>query len=170
MLTVNNKILFIILSFALALGIFGGIGIAIGNIDNDTPLRIGVILFIFTGTYILAKNGIFIQSDEYRFTRLGISIFTIGLLMRFMHWSNAQEIMFMGYISIPLIYLYHMIKHKRTQWPQLLKFALTFLIVFGRSLAMFHMPYSEEVSLVAVLLLLILLVDALKNKKIPMNG
>lgn len=169
MFTINNKMRFIILSFALALAIFGAFGLITGNIHNDKPLRIGILLFILIGTYLLAKNGVFIQSDEYRFTRLGIAIFTFGLLMGFMHWSYAKEIMFIGYISIPIIYLYHLIKHNRIQWPQLLKFVLTFLIVFGRASAMFHMPFSKEITVTAAVLLLILLLDALKNKKIPMN-
>lgn len=166
MITLSNKILFVILSFSLVLV---AIGLITQNPDLDTPLQIGIILFIFSGTYVLAKNGVFIRSDEYRFTRLGIAIFTFGLLMSLMHWPQAKYIMFTGYLSIPLIYLYHIIIHRRTQWPQILKFLLTFLILFGRSLSMFHMPYSKEITAIAATLLLILLADALKNKKIPMN-
>jgi hypothetical protein len=166
---INNKTLLAVVAFSLALVGMGIIGIITENPNLDSPLHIGILLFIFTGTYLLAKNGTFIRSDEYRFTRLGISIFTIGILMLFMHWSNAREIMFIGYISIPSIYLYHMIKEKRTRWPEFLKLLLTFLIVFGRAMSLFHLRYSEECTLAAMALLVILLIDALKNKKISIN-
>jgi hypothetical protein len=71
---VTNKILLSIIIFPLGLIIIGLIGSLTDKPSLDYLVNIGATVFFFSGIYLLAKNGTFIHSTEFRISRLAISI------------------------------------------------------------------------------------------------
>lgn len=161
---INNKILLLAISLSLVLT---SIGVILYVTDHDafTLLTLGPNLFILSGGYLLLKNGYFIKTSEFRITRLGISLILVGVLLKIMHWPFAAEILAIGFISFPCIYVFYLIKNHRIHIITLLKLLFITTISLSAYVKIIHFPYSEEIILIGITTLLILLIDFIKNKR-----
>jgi hypothetical protein len=87
-----------------------------------------------------------------------------------MHWPFAAEILTLGCISFSIIYLYYLIKNGGTNWTDFIKLLFISAISVELFLKIFHFPYSEEISLLGILFLLILIINLIKAKKIYLDN
>jgi len=111
------------------------------------PLSAGAFLFTLNGAYLLAKNGTFIYSSEYRFVKLAIAIVIIGTLLKVMHWPFAANILSIGFLSFSILYMYHLIKNKRARWSGFLTLFFLFTLSLGNFLKYFIGPIPKKFQL-----------------------
>jgi len=143
----------------------GGVGMKISHDQLMMFLPVGFVVFFMTGIYLLIKNGEFIKSDAFRFTGIGISVILVGAMFKVMLWPGAGIMLALGFLSFVGFYLYYMLRYKHTTWVNFLKLFFLLSMAIGRLLQMSRFPYSENISIIGVGILVILLIDFIVNKK-----
>jgi hypothetical protein len=164
-MNINNKLVLSTIILSLSFIVIGTIGVQTANANLAVLLSPGELLFLFSGVYLLLKNGTFIKSAQYRLARLGIAVLLIGVMFKIMHWPFSAAMLIVGCMSFSALYLYYLIKNNHTRWSHYL--ALFFILTFsiGTLLKLFRWPYSEEVVFSGMIALLILIIDLVKTKK-----
>ena len=83
--------------------------------------------------------------------RLGLIILILGALFKVMHWPYSKELMFIGAISIGVLYIIRFIYKKEKSKLDYVKLSLVIMWLFYYLTQVFHLyniPYIVEICLV----------------------
>ena len=161
----NNKTLVSVIYISLVSIAIGVIGLTLNTSRLDIFLDVGQVFFVVVGIYLLISNGEFIKTREYKIAKAGISVFIVGILFKILHYNGAHEIIGLGFFLIITLYLVYMIRNRKLQWTNYLKFFFVLTILLGKFLGLIHGAYSDEIIIASEVILVILVFDFVKKSK-----
>ena len=122
-------------------------------------------LFSILGIYFLHTTGSFIKSNEYRISKIAVSVLIVGILFKIMHWPFAIEVIAAGLVLIWSFYLYYMIKNNQYLWTNWLTLLLLITLTSDRFLILSHIYSGGALMIVSIAILIVLLTFRLKDIK-----
>lgn len=160
----SERILISVVYLTFGLMLVGMIGYFIENPLFNLFVYYGSIGFLISGVYLIAKNGGFIKTHEYRIALLGVAIMLVGAMFKIQHYPFSKEILALGYFSILLSYPIYMFLNKQTEWRNFVKLIFLTSILTGKYFKIIHFPYSEQITFIGMIILIVLVVDFLKTR------
>ena len=122
-------------------------------------------LFTVMGIYFLHTTGNFIKSEQYKTSKIAVSVLIVGIIFKIIHWPFSEVIIAFGIILIWSFYLFYMFKNKVYKWTNWLTLLLLITVLSDRYLIFANLHVGNELMIVSMVLLLILLTFRLKDIK-----
>ena len=165
----SNKTLITVLYLSLLSIAIGLFGLLLDNSRLDIFLRVGEIFFTVVGIYLLIVNGEFVKSRDFKTARIGIAVLILGVLFKILHLRGADQLIGLGLIIIPALYLIYMFRNKRTEWRNYLKFLFVLTLFSSKYFLILHAAYASELSIASTVLLVFLVFDFIIRNRASVN-
>lgn len=166
----NSKTLVAIIYAAIFSTIVGLISQLLESDRFEIFLTVGVSVFFLAGIYLISKYSEFIKTREYKLSGLGISLVIIGAMFKIMHWPMSVTFIILGYGWVLLNYLVYMVRHRKFgYYLSILKLLFLLTFIAGKFLAVNHLANSYEADILSVLLLFLIVIGLIKEKKLGVS-
>lgn len=162
----NNKFLVSVIYVSLLSIVIGLIGLMLDTSRLDIFLEVGEVFFVVVGVYLLVSNGEFVKTREYKISKVGISLFILGILFKILHLQRANEIIGLGFIVFITLYLVYMIRNRQLEWTNYFKFLFLLTVLTGKFLLLIHENYSDELIIASEFILIILVFNFIRTNKL----
>ncbi len=119
-------------------------------------------LYLGSGILFLLVTGNFVRSSQYRFSKIGISVFILGVLFKIMHWPYSLIMIGAGMLIVLIAYGWYMLQNATPGLKNILTFFFVFVLFLNQCFKMMHWPYQGEINLVMFALLTVLLANRIR--------